>query len=548
MYRVNRRAKESKLMWIHLSDDLSNSCVGKVGGLDVRKQILKGTLILTVAGLITRMIGLYNRVFLANVISAAELGLYQLIFPVLSVCMAVCCYGIESALSKMVAEQRAKNCMSEIMHTTRVGFGLAFGLSIIVSLAVYIGAQPIAEIFLQETACVVYLKIMALSIPFSTLHACVSGYFLGIGKAAIPALSQLIEQVVRVCTIYGFVYVLYTNSQADASVAVWGLVAGEMVSCIFSLISYKISEHIQKKDNHLLSSYDCRHKYQHLYKDVILKNLCALALPMTFNRLLTTVLASLEAVLIPVMLKLYYGDSVTALEIFGVVTGMAFPFVMFPTTLTNALATMLLPAVSDAAAKNDYETVRKTVSQSVHYCILIGILAMTLFFVYGHLLGVLVFKNDMAGYFLKRFSFLCPFIYSASVFSSTLNGLGRVKTTLINHLISLVVRIAFLILAVPEFGVTGYLWGMMAGYLILVILNGIAIYRMTGLDISPVRTMIFPGLFACLASIFSLGIYQMILHRLVVPVFVAASCACLALTLLYVCMLWAGGIIEFGHC
>ena len=56
-----------------------------MGGFAVRKQILKGTLILTIAGLITRVIGLYNRVFLANVISAAELGLYQLIFPVLSV-------------------------------------------------------------------------------------------------------------------------------------------------------------------------------------------------------------------------------------------------------------------------------------------------------------------------------------------------------------------------------------------------------------------------------------------------------------------------------
>ena len=62
--------------------------------MSLKKQILKGTLILTAAGFITRILGLYNRVFLANLISAAQLGLYQLIFPVLSVCMAVCCYGI----------------------------------------------------------------------------------------------------------------------------------------------------------------------------------------------------------------------------------------------------------------------------------------------------------------------------------------------------------------------------------------------------------------------------------------------------------------------
>ena len=169
---------------------------------------------------------------------------------------------------------------------------------------------------------------------------------------------------------------------------------------------------------------------------------------------------------------------------------------------------------------------------------------MTLFFVYGNLLGIIVFKNDTAGYFLKRFAFLCPFIYSASVFSSTLNGLGRVKTTLVNHLVSLLVRIAFLIFAVPKLGVTGYLWGMMAGYLLLVVLNGNAVYRLTGLDVSPLRTMIFPGLFAVMASIFSLGIYQMVLHRLIVPVIVAALISCAALALLYLGMLFAGGIIE----
>lgn len=213
----------------------------------MRKKILKGTLILTISGLITRVIGLYNRVFLANVISAAELGLYQLIFPVLAVCMAVCCYGIEAALSKMVAEQNAKKCFSEMQHTTHIGLSLALGLSMLLSFGVYIGAQPIAEYFLQETACVPYLKIMALAIPFSTIHACISGYFFGIGKATIPALSQLIEQIVRVATIYGFIYAFYQNGGANARAAVWGLVAGELVSCLFSVISYKISACMQKR-------------------------------------------------------------------------------------------------------------------------------------------------------------------------------------------------------------------------------------------------------------------------------------------------------------
>lgn len=54
--------------------------------MSIKKEIVKGTIILTAAGIVTRLIGLYNRVFLANIMSAAQLGLYQLIFPVLAVC------------------------------------------------------------------------------------------------------------------------------------------------------------------------------------------------------------------------------------------------------------------------------------------------------------------------------------------------------------------------------------------------------------------------------------------------------------------------------
>ena len=61
-------------------------------------------------------------------------------------------------------------------------------------------------------------------------------------------------------------------------------------------------------------------------------------MPLTANRLALTLLQSFEAVLIPMMLKMYYGDSETALSIYAVATAMAFPFIMFPEKRNTATA------------------------------------------------------------------------------------------------------------------------------------------------------------------------------------------------------------------
>ncbi len=43
---------------------------------------LKGTLILTIAGLLSRFLGFFYKIFLAQALGAEGMGIYQLIFPV----------------------------------------------------------------------------------------------------------------------------------------------------------------------------------------------------------------------------------------------------------------------------------------------------------------------------------------------------------------------------------------------------------------------------------------------------------------------------------
>jgi len=67
--------------------------------------ILTGAAILTLAGFASRIIGFFYRIFLSQQIGAEGMGVYQLIFPVFSVCFSLCCGPVQTAISRYVAAQ-----------------------------------------------------------------------------------------------------------------------------------------------------------------------------------------------------------------------------------------------------------------------------------------------------------------------------------------------------------------------------------------------------------------------------------------------------------
>ena len=80
---------------------------------------------------------------------------------------------------------------------------------------------------------------------------------------------------------------------------------------------------------------------------------------LTLNSFSVTLLQSVQSILIPMMLYRFYGNRYRSVEIYGILSGMALPFIMFPSTITNALSLMLLPKISAAKTHNDPSYLRR---------------------------------------------------------------------------------------------------------------------------------------------------------------------------------------------
>lgn len=428
-----------------------------------KNPLLIGTVILTATGLLSRFIGFFYRIFLSKVFGAEGMGIYQLISPVLALSFSLTVSGMQTAISKYVASETTTHDYKSSFRTLWVGFLLSMALSFGCMAYIYRYSEWIAVTFLLEQRTAPLLRIIALSIPMATVHSCINGYFYGIKKTAIPALSQLTEQIMRVGSVYLIYYICSKrNITPTINFAVVGLVIGEGASMVVSVVAILIrSCQIFDGNRHLFSGASSGSGLFTTYRR-IMNNLLQLAVPLSANRIIINILQSIEAVFIPNRLMAYGLNNADALGVYGVLTGMSLPLILFPSAITNSISVLLLPIVSEADASGNQNTVTKAIMKSIRYCLILGFGCTVAFLLCGRMAGRILYNSELAGSFILTLSFICPFLYIASTLNSILNGLGKTALTFLYSILSLLVRLFFVFFAIPIWGIKGYLWGMLA--------------------------------------------------------------------------------------
>lgn len=426
-----------------------------------KHPLITGAFILMLTGLTSRVIGFFYRIFLSHAIGAEGMGIYQLVFPVYTLCFALVVSGMQTGISRCCAAALAEKDPSRARTCFLAGFGISFSLSLAAALFLHRHAAFLSLRLLGEPRCQPLLELISWGIPLGTVHTCVSAYYYARQKTAVPSAAQLLEQLVRVSASLLIWAVFLDQGRTPTPIlAVGGMIAGELASSLFTGICLLV--HFQDpvyRRSSLASLGMCS------------RSLLTLALPLTANRVLLTLLQSAEAILIPRQLQLSGMSDTAALTIYGVFTGMAMPFLMFPSAITGSVSTLLLPTVAGDQARGDRNAIRTATEKTIKYCLLLGIFFAGVFFFHGESLGILVFHNKEAGIFLKILSFICPFLYLTGTLSSILHGLGHTFLGFLQNLAGLLIRILFILLAVPRLGITGYLWGILVSQLVITGLN-----------------------------------------------------------------------------
>ena len=444
-----------------------------------RHPLIVGTFILTATGIVSRIIGFLYRIYLSRLFGEEGMGIYQLLSPVLSLSFSLTAAGYQTAISKLVAERTATSRKPSLQPLV-LGLSTSLPFSLACNAVLFFFADAISAGLLQEPRTASMLRILSFSVPLSAVHSCINGYFYGIKKAGIPAGAQLLEQIVRVgCVYIVSSRILAAGGTPSISVAVLGLTVGELASMLLTMAAVcpgGIPASLRPAG--LRRIRPAGSPRAGLSASAALwGKLMAMALPLTANRIVLNLLQSVEAVSIPAKLRLYGYDTATSLSVYGVFTGMAMPFIYFPNALTGSVAVLLLPIISENYALGNMDAVRSATVRTVKYCGLMGFACLGVFVLSGRWIGTSVFDSPLAGYFITTLGFICPFLYLDTTLSSILQGLGLAGHTFVMNVICLLIRLAFVFLAVPRVGVRGFLWGLLVSQLALGVLYLGCLYR-----------------------------------------------------------------------
>ncbi len=495
--------------------------------LSPRKMaFITGTLLLTSTGFICRILGFFYRIFMSRTIGAEGLGIYNMVHPIFSICFAVCAGSIQTALSQYVAANQTRG-----RAVFRTGLVIAMGMSFLLAWVIYGNAGFLAEKLLLEPRCAPYLPVMSVSVPFAALHACINGYYYGMQKARVPAFSQVAEQVIRMGAVFLIASIwLESGRQITVSLAVYGHLIGEMASAVFTVFCLGFFPPCKDGDSRRAQAIP-------LSFGATAAPLMALALPLMGNRLILNVLGSAEAIWIPNRLMSSGLTNSEALSVYGVLTSMALPFILFPSAITNSMAVLLLPTVAEAQADGNEARISSMISMSLRYSCYMGVLCIGIFTIFGNQLGVSVFHDQNAGTYITILSWLCPFMYLATTMGSILNGLGRTSSTFFQNVFAMVIRLAFVLFAIPRYGILGYLWGMLVSELALALMSFLAVKRLVPFCWDTVNMIVKPVLLLLISIGMYLAFSQSCFWLKELPLFIMTAVQILFLSFSYMGLL-----------
>ena len=433
-------------------------------GRVVLKQFVffKNTLILTLTSLFLRTVGMFFRVYISNKIGSEGMGLYQLIFSIYILASTFATSGMSVAVTRLVSEEASRSTKKSVSKILNKAFLLSITLGLTSAVALYFGAEWIGMYWLKDMRAVLAIKILAPSLPFMSVSSCLYGYFIARRRVSVTSGAQIFEQFIRIAIVMLFIDRFASLGIIYSCAAVMlGNTLADVAACLYVYTGYR-------RDLKRVSSASSQHAPA---RASIVSRLVSIAAPIAAGSYLTTILRTIENLLVPSCLTQYSASREQALSEFGMLKGMAMPILFFPSSFLSALAILLIPEISEANALHQTAKLERTISLALKISITMSILAGGLFTLFSSELGMLLFHSQEVGFYIRVLGPIMPFIYFESIVDGILKGLNQQVSSLRYNVIDSTTRISMVLILIPRYGMEAFLFIMLVSNLLTTFLN-----------------------------------------------------------------------------
>lgn len=444
----------------------------RVAQTQKQNSFFGGAAILAAGILIVKLIGMFYKIPLINIIGEAGAADFNNAYNIYAVLLTVSTAGLPVAVSKLVSEANALNRHNQVRRTFRLALVLFLTLGIISFLVMFFRADALAGM-MNDSKAAAGIRALAPAVVCVGCLAALRGYSQGHSNMAPTSVSQIIEALCKLVVGLGLAFWLVKQGK-DPDVAAAGAITGVTVGTVVAL-AYMVLDFLLSRGRE-----DTRGTDRPDSAGSILANILKIAVPITLSSSMVGIVTVIDSSLVQGQLqsaldlteqasRTLYGNYSGALNIYNL-----------PTSLMAAITASVIPAVSAALARRDRRGAARITGSALRITALLSFPMGVGLFVLGTPIIRLLFPKlnvAVAGPLLSTLGIATPFVCMVLVCNSVLQAHGFINLPVIVMVLGGIVKIVNNYNLVGAIGIAGAPVGNILCFGLALVLDLVVITR-----------------------------------------------------------------------
>jgi len=423
-----------------------------------KQTVTQATLILTIAGFITRALGLFNRVIITRLLGLEGLGLFVLINPTLQLLIVFAQLGLLIAVPALLGKnvKRQKKVLSASLI-------MALSSTLVSSIALLFLARPLANIFLQDSRAYLPLLLIIPHLFCIVISTMLRAYFQGEENANPYAVSQIVEQITRIAASFWFVS---SFMPYGVVFGVAGIMLASIVGEVAQIVVLSIAFFNNMRQNHKGATL----KYERLTKENF-TDVSDIAIPATASRLIGSFTHFLEPIIVVFALSRIGFDNNQSHQLFTAVSGLAMALLLLPNFITMAVNQFISSPISRAYESKNYPLIHRHLNNGFQISFLLCGLFTVMVMVFPQEILRIIYgaDADTAWRYLVLAAPAFMLLYFQGPLTTTLQATERSNTAFKTSTVTSIIKVAMMLvlMQIPALNIYGLIIAVSANQILL---------------------------------------------------------------------------------
>lgn len=370
-----------------------------------KETFMQGVLTLIFSQVLIKLLGLVHTLYLTNKEGFGDKGngIVAASYQIYAMLLTISSIGVPNAISKLVSERVAIGDHKGGHRIFKIAFALFACIGVVGSLMLFLGANLIANEWLQIPEAEMTLVALSPAIFFVSISSVMRGYFNAIQNLKATARSQSLEQVFKTSLTIILVEIIAIISNVSTEWMAGGAtLATTLATCAGFGYLYM---YYQTRKNEIATDVKSTVNYKYERVRTIIKRIFLVSIPIALTAIMSSLNKNIDSFTVVRSLKQFLPEDI-AIAQYGILGGKVDTLTSLPLSINVAFATALVPAIAAAKAKNDSKTITDKTSFSLLISMLIGLPCTVGMFLFAGPILNLLFPNASAGATILQISSL----------------------------------------------------------------------------------------------------------------------------------------------